>query len=83
MKIKYTGRGFRFATFKDRYGESCSIQESSSVVPSLWLGADENRMHLSQKMVKDLLPLLTHFAEHGVLPERKVTKRVLAKQEGK
>ncbi len=83
MKIKCTDRGFRYATFKDRCGESCSIQESSRVVPSLWLGANENRMLLSQKMVKDLLPLLTHFAEHGVLPGRKVTKRVLAKQEGK
>lgn len=83
MKIKYIGRGFRIASFKDRYGESCSILESSSVTPSLWLGVDGNRMHLSQKMVKDLLPLLTHFAEHGVLPGRKVTKRVLAKQEGK
>ena len=27
-----------------------------------------SRMHLSQKQVKKLLPLLTHFAEHGVLP---------------
>ena len=83
MKIKCTDRGFRYATFKDCYGELCSIQESCSVLPSLWLGTDENRMHLSQKMVKDLLPLLTYFAEHGVLPERMVTKRVLAKQEGK
>ncbi|MBO7688800.1 MAG: hypothetical protein J6V72_20640 [Kiritimatiellae bacterium] len=83
MKINYTARGFRFATFEDCYGEPCSIQESCTVLPRLWLGTDETRMHLSQKMVKDLLPLLTHFAEHGVLPGRKVTKRVLAKQEGK
>lgn len=27
------------------------------------------RMHLSQSDVKDLLPLLTYFAEHGHLPE--------------
>jgi hypothetical protein len=27
------------------------------------------RMHLSQKMVRDLLPALQHFAEHGELPE--------------
>lgn len=26
------------------------------------------RMHLSQSQVKDLLPMLTHFAEHGSLP---------------
>lgn len=27
------------------------------------------RMHLSQKQVKDLLPLLQYFAEHGELPK--------------
>lgn len=27
------------------------------------------RMHLNQQMVKDLLPLLQHFAETGDLPE--------------
>lgn len=27
------------------------------------------RMHLSQSMVKDLLPVLQYFAEHGTLPE--------------
>lgn len=26
------------------------------------------RMHLSQSMVRDLLPLLQHFADHGELP---------------
>lgn len=28
------------------------------------------RMHLRQSHVKELLPLLQHFAEHGVLPGR-------------
>ena len=27
------------------------------------------RMHLTQETVKELLPLLEYFAEHGVLPE--------------
>jgi hypothetical protein len=27
-----------------------------------------NRMHLSQSQVAELLPVLAHFAEHGVLP---------------
>ena len=81
MKLEYTPRAFRLALFKDRCGVVCSIQESSSVVPSLWLGVDSNRMHLSQEMVKALLPLLTHFTEHGVLPEpRKCGK---SKKEGK
>jgi hypothetical protein len=32
------------------------------------------RMHLSQRQVKELLPLLTHFAKHGLLPRKKVKK---------
>jgi hypothetical protein len=27
------------------------------------------RMHLTQTQVREMLPLLTHFAEHGELPE--------------
>lgn len=30
------------------------------------------RMHLNQKQVKDMLPLLKYFAKHGCLPEIKV-----------
>ena len=29
-------------------------------------------MHLTQTQVKELLPLLSHFAEHGVLPPNEV-----------
>ena len=29
-----------------------------------------SRMHLSQSMVRELLPLLEYFAEHGELPEQ-------------
>ena len=28
-----------------------------------------SRMHLSQKMVKDMLPALEYFAKHGELPD--------------
>ena len=70
MKIDYTERGFRIAAFKDRNGELCSIQESSSVTPSIWLGCGSDRMHLSQKMAKNLIPLLEHFVKHGILPDR-------------
>jgi hypothetical protein len=31
--------------------------------------AVNSRMHLSQKMIRDLLPLLQHFADTGELPE--------------
>jgi hypothetical protein len=29
-----------------------------------------SRMHLSQKMVKELLPALQYFVEHGELPDK-------------
>ena len=31
-----------------------------------------SRMHLSQKMVRDMLPALQYFAEHGELPNQDV-----------
>lgn len=33
-----------------------------------------NRMHLSQSMVKEILPILTYFAEHGELPSEEDVK---------
>lgn len=93
MKINKTDRGFKIGYFKDTSGTLCSIQESSSVDPLLWLGANSfelkqlidgewqdveinpvdtignNRMLLSQEAVKELLPQLEYFAEHGKLKE--------------
>jgi len=93
-----TGRGFGKGEFVDRYGEKCSIQESSlAEEAAIWLGIDavqpkifrpgqggwsnielptdgdvlcSGRMHLTQKHIKALLPILTHFAETGLLPDR-------------
>ena len=33
-----TNRGFEVQYFKDDYDKDCSIQESSSVIPHIWLG---------------------------------------------
>ena len=72
IELHRTPRGFRLGTFMDRYGISCSIQESSlATEPALWLGTDDNgqgRMHLTRTMARELSELLAHFAEHGVLP---------------
>ena len=68
MKITLTSRGFRIASFKDANGEDCSIQESSSVLPRLWLGVQCNRMHLNRKNAENLIPLLSYFVNHGMLP---------------
>lgn len=74
-------RGFLKGKFKDRYGEDCSIQKSSLATEDcIWLGCDHEtvdkqgrpcgaRMHLTQEMVADLLPMLQHFVETGELPQ--------------
>lgn len=86
IKIEKTERGFRSGEFTDRYGKKCSIQESSlATEAAIWLGCDEGthttdldgslvcmaRMHLTQEMVEDLIPLLDHFVYKGSLDEDK------------
>lgn len=70
-------RGFMKGQFVDRYGEKCSIQKSSLASEDcIWLGCDHEkqtddgtpigaRMHLTQKMVADLIPILQRFVETG------------------
>jgi hypothetical protein len=61
----------------DANGHSVSVQESSlSTHAALWVGLDQvsarrtsGRALLTQRQVRELLPLLQHFAEHGRLPE--------------
>lgn len=85
-----TERGFGFVAFLDRYGNECSMQDSSIATEScIWFGIDKiepkilvpgkgwqpfyipedvlinSRMHLTQAMVKQLLPFLQHFAKTG------------------
>lgn len=77
MEFKPTRRGQLRTDFRDRYGALCSIQESS--IPGeecIWLGVDVNfegaevrhgRMHLTQEMARQLIPILRHFARKGTL----------------
>lgn len=39
-KYELSNRGFRGYHFKDKSNRLCSIQESSSAKPSIWLGID-------------------------------------------
>jgi len=76
MKVTKTNRGFELIEFKDTYGEICSLQESSSVEPHIWLGCNENgkfhrgevlspRMHLNRKQVKELMTHLRNWIRRG------------------
>ncbi len=76
--LRHTQRGFVRGDFTDRYGQKCSIQKSSLAFSDecIWLGVDldmngvkTTRMHLTQEMVADLIPLLQTFVETGDLPE--------------
>jgi len=71
------GRGLGHIKFDDRYGQTCSLQDSSlATEAAIWFGVDntgpqmgnenvKSRMHLTQSMVKQLLPFLITFAETG------------------
>jgi len=69
MQIEYTERGFSFVSFVDLYGKKSSLQKSSlATQDAVWLGTDDEdgcRMHLTQEMVRELLPHLQAFVETG------------------
>lgn len=79
IRFERTDRGFGLGRFQDRYGQACSIQESSLATEAcLWLGCDEilrapgsepvnGRIHLTQAMAAELIPLLQRFVETGDL----------------
>lgn len=77
MDFTQTKKGLLRAEFRDRYGQKCSIQESSFPDEAcLWLGVDvgqdgqevrHGRMHLSQELAHKLLPMLRHFVRQGTL----------------
>lgn len=81
IELRPTQRGFLRGEFVDRYGEKCSIQESSIAGEfCLWLGCEHEtkakdgepvgaRMHLTQELAAELIPLLQRFADTGELSE--------------
>ena len=82
MRPVYTQRCFARLEFEDRYNQCCSLQKSSLAFEDcIWFGVDEGipdnvtgereeimgRMHLTRDMVRELLPVLQHFADTGEL----------------
>ena len=72
-----TERGFVRVEFTDKYGESCSLQESSlATEAAIWLGQNKPtfnaqrevvgcRMHLTQTMAAWLIEELQYFVDTG------------------
>jgi hypothetical protein len=68
MEIKISPRGFKYADFKDLYGNDCSIQESSlATEDAIWLGLDDSRMHLNREQAEHIVELLQKFIDDGSL----------------
>lgn len=68
MKPEKTIRGFDLIRFTDRYNNKCSLQKSSlATEDAIWLGIEQQRMHLTQDIVKSLLPFLQKFSDTGEL----------------
>lgn len=66
MKIEHTQRGVAIIEFLDWQGRFCSMQKSNlPTKPAIWLGTNEDRMHLTQAQVKELMPFLQKFIETG------------------
>jgi hypothetical protein len=80
MESKLTERGFQLMEFRDRYDAKCSVQKSSIMGEHcIWLGCEHEtfdqhgspcgaRMHVTQELAAQLIPILQHFVDTGELP---------------
>jgi len=74
MEEGKTNRGFKIIEFKDQKGVECSIQESSSYYPCLWIGVNNaNPQIMAHDSIKLGIPTV---ARNGWVPY-KVPKEVL------
>ena len=56
VEISKTERGFTVGNFKDKYGAVCSIQESSSAEPAIWLGVNYADPKIMASVAKTVNP---------------------------
>ena len=77
MNIEKTHRGFEITYFKDRYGNDCSLQQSSladnneSGTSAVWLGVGCDRMHLDRIQARWLINMLVRWLVTGSFREGK------------
>lgn len=53
IAFRTTDRGFNLYEFKDTYGESCSLQESSSINARIWLGINDPMPQIMASKVQE------------------------------
>ncbi len=55
IPVQFTERGFPYIKFQDLNQRVCSLQQSSSYLPRVWLGIDdEHRLHLNAKTCRQI-----------------------------
>lgn len=68
-RVEVTERGFEIIEFTDRYNKKCQLQQSSLAefeLPgssAVWLGIENERMHLDVEQVKKLINTLNQWIE--------------------
>lgn len=67
-ECRKTERGFALVNFRDAYDQECSLQESSSVVESVWLGLNEGKAHVLKVHAEKLGLELPHGDIFGWMP---------------
>lgn len=76
--VEKTNRGFEYCNFTDHRGEPCSIQQSSACTDEnidrpgasyIWLGMDDDRMHLDRETVVMLVLWMSCWLEYGSFTE--------------
>lgn len=77
MKVQTTPRGFEIVCWNDVNAEVCQLQQSSAIdfnnakglsdpgSSFVWLGRQDDRMHLDRGMVKDLIVALQRWLDTG------------------
>jgi hypothetical protein len=89
VEVEKTERGFEIIRFKDIYGESCSLQQSSLAgneepgTSAIWLGVHDNRMHLDDDLLQKLLPHINSWIRFGTFQRQSWFRRLLARIVGR
>lgn len=66
IKIYKSDRWFERWDFEDYYKKECSIQESSlATEKAIWLWCNEERMHLTEPMVKEIVKKMQNRLDTG------------------
>lgn len=68
LEFRHSKNGFGYFEFTDSYGQTFTIQQSSSAEQDkVWIGAGKEWGHLTRDMVRQIIPILQQFADTGVV----------------